>query len=512
MDSENAPTPQDIIDIGLDDDSPSLPIDPQSASPLVRIPLEVLVRVTRHVSTTDLGNLRLSCKAVERSLWNFFSLEFFRKKQFMVFPASLQALVDISKHPQLSSVLSHVIIATDRLRDSVPMSVRGGETGRFLEDALAGHYALISTGLLKDMLADAFRNLPNLDKVDIRDFNSPTRTRDGSGAFWRSYGSVTIEAAMTRPMMHHTDEPCRHQDYPSQIFIATLAALAAAKARPRAIETLLRWTEWGLDNTAFYISPYIEPSLKPVLAGLSVLHLCPTFDGHSATSYLLQRFLTLTPNLTWLRLNFQHKNERAVGFLDWLGSSASPNTSGEITASNGSIATCPPIKLEFLEVIDLGSLQTTADAVLKLVAKFVSSLTGLSFRRVTLIGRTSNNKPDEVSPWTAFLEGLASLDGANLRKLQMSVVDQCTQTRMPVIPVFFESSQMKARDRVFKTSLTAELVAAALEEMGRGTKWPGPIAAAAKSNRNTVGNGHDGVNSDDDADGSDSDEEMLLEA
>ncbi|KAK3366304.1 hypothetical protein B0T24DRAFT_560597 [Lasiosphaeria ovina] len=507
MDSGNTPMPQDIVDMDLDDDSPPLPIDPQSASPLARIPLEVLVRVTRLVSTTDLGNLRLSCKAVERSLWNFFSHEFFRKKQFMVFPASLQALVDISKHPQLSSVLSHVIIATDRLRNSVPMSFRGGETGRFLEDAQAGHKALMSTGLLKDMLADAFGNLPNLDKVDIRDFNSPSRTRDGRGTLWRSYGSVTIEAAMTRPMMYHTEELCRHQDYPSQIFMATLAALAVAEARPRAIETLLRWTRWGLDNTAFYISPYIEPSLKPVLAGLSVLHLCPTLDGFSVTPYLLQRFLTLTPNLTWLRLNFQHENEKTVEFLDWLGSSASPDASGEITASNGSITTCPPIKLEFLEVIDLGSVQTTTDAVLKLVAKFVSSLTGLSFRRVTLVGKNSNNNPDEVSPWTAFLDGLASLDGANIRKIQMSWVDQCTQTRMPVVPVFFESSQIQVRDRFFKTSLTAELVAMALEEMGRGTKWPGPITAAAKSDRDAVGNGHDGFSSDDDTDGSDSDGE-----
>ncbi|KAF5849172.1 hypothetical protein GGP41_006034, partial [Bipolaris sorokiniana] len=65
---------------------------------LLTIPLELLVAISALLPTEDLGALRLVCKQTEKSLYEWFSQEFFSKKQFMLTHTSLQALIDISKH------------------------------------------------------------------------------------------------------------------------------------------------------------------------------------------------------------------------------------------------------------------------------------------------------------------------------------------------------------------------------------------------------------------------------
>ena len=50
-------------------------------SSLLGIPLELLVGVSEHLPTSDLGALRLTCKQVEKSLYEWFADEFFTKKQ-----------------------------------------------------------------------------------------------------------------------------------------------------------------------------------------------------------------------------------------------------------------------------------------------------------------------------------------------------------------------------------------------------------------------------------------------
>jgi hypothetical protein len=80
---------------------------------LLTIPLELLIYISSFVSTPDLASLRLACKQTEKSLYEWFSEEFFVKKQFMLTQPSLQTLIDISKHPSLSKRLKHVIIATN---------------------------------------------------------------------------------------------------------------------------------------------------------------------------------------------------------------------------------------------------------------------------------------------------------------------------------------------------------------------------------------------------------------
>ena len=85
---------------------------------LLSLPLELLVYISSFLKTPDLAALRLACKQTEKSLYEWFSEEFFTKKQFMLTQPSLQVLLDISRHPSLSTKLKHLIIATNVYDDS----------------------------------------------------------------------------------------------------------------------------------------------------------------------------------------------------------------------------------------------------------------------------------------------------------------------------------------------------------------------------------------------------------
>lgn len=93
---------------------------------LLSLPLELLVYISSFVSTSDLAALRLACKQTEKSLYEWFSDEFFVKKQFMLTQPSLQVLLDISRHVSLSKKLKHLIIATN-VYDDTPIRFRDSD-------------------------------------------------------------------------------------------------------------------------------------------------------------------------------------------------------------------------------------------------------------------------------------------------------------------------------------------------------------------------------------------------
>lgn len=76
-------------------------MDNCSSSPLLEIPPELLLRISSHVSTVDLGNLRRTCKQVEKCLFRDFAREFFTVRRFMVEQVSLQTLLNIANHETL---------------------------------------------------------------------------------------------------------------------------------------------------------------------------------------------------------------------------------------------------------------------------------------------------------------------------------------------------------------------------------------------------------------------------
>jgi hypothetical protein len=157
---------------------------------LMSIPLEVLLQITRNLTTPDYCKMRLTCKHIEQTLYNAFSKEFFTKRQFMLTEFSLQALVAISKS-KFSSSLKHVIFGLERpslnhFRDLGGDNLNDFARNNNLLQEYIGHNTLIHTGQDVDMLIEAFSNLGNLEIVGMRDFYSRSRYRDSPDIEWKS--------------------------------------------------------------------------------------------------------------------------------------------------------------------------------------------------------------------------------------------------------------------------------------------------------------------------------------
>lgn len=389
-------------------------MDNQSECKLLQMPREVILRITSFLPTLDLGAVRLTCRALENSLFKSFSHEFFSKKQFMLTEQSLQALIDISKHPTLGPCLHHVIIASNHFTRS-PHRNDNITPDQILQHRLGfvDQFCLLAAYRDQQMLAQAFSNLPNLETVDLRDFNSRTRYRDGPAAEWSSYGASTATNATGGGLM--LLRTLDLEDFPSRIFTTLLAALASSTARPRALEVLAR-QGCGLQDRDLHIPRWLEPSLLPVLSSLEKVHLTVNFEsssirwsGHTSAnpSLFLQLFLSRTTNLKWLRLNFpQALQHDCEDLLVWL---ASPLGNGDSSTANHGISVHgkpAPVAFPSLQQLDIGSAAVSPRVLDSVFEKFSSSVKCLSLRRVKLVDENSIDFA-KVNMWSKFFKRLA---------------------------------------------------------------------------------------------------------
>jgi len=72
---------------------------------LLRLPPEIMLRISKHLNTHELACFRLTCKQVETNLFEDFAREFFTKRQFMLEEVSLNVLVGIANHKTLAPYL-----------------------------------------------------------------------------------------------------------------------------------------------------------------------------------------------------------------------------------------------------------------------------------------------------------------------------------------------------------------------------------------------------------------------
>ncbi|EFY87930.1 hypothetical protein MAC_06057 [Metarhizium acridum CQMa 102] len=396
--------------------------------PMQKIPLEVLLRITYHLGTPDLGSVRLTCRSLEQSLYTTFVNEFFTRKQFMIAEDSLQALIDIS-NSRLGHHLRHVHIGLDRFSEGIQRPLPDDDKERRFRERYANNFTLWNTGHHRDMMAEAFRNLPNLEGVVIRDANSQRRSRDGPNAEWHSYGYTTAfhdtGISLSQGMTGIWNSGFPYQ-YCSQVFTAVVFALGAANARIKGIEILSRNAN-HLRDFAFNIPKFMEPSVVPVLQGLEKLHLCidlswrtphmglPAIAGSGRYSpdLFIRRFLAYATNLKNLRLN-EHRTNSAglVSLIDWMIDGGSDGTA---------------ISMPKLQELSLGTMNIDAPRLLKLISKFAPSLDSLELWKVTMLRHLP---PDAPSPapkevfWARFLSKLTEIPGLELRHLKMGMLQQ----------------------------------------------------------------------------------------
>ena len=282
---------------------------------LPTIPIEVILRISEHLTTNELGNLRLTCKQIENALYLTFANEFFSRKQFMLTDFSLQALLDISK-----SRLGH---AVRRLQISVEMvepraAYIATDYGREVAQRQRTFY---ENNLDKEMLAEAIGNLSNIEELVIRDSNSWGRTRDSTA--WHSYGRL-LEGRKGVGFITNESWGPNEEDRvdPARRTLQTvLHAYALSGQHPKGLELLLRERGNQVTDAAFQIPEDLQARLIPALEKLEKLHLTVGLTEHPVeeifevddeagddifhphASYYLCKFLSHTKNLKNLRLN-----------------------------------------------------------------------------------------------------------------------------------------------------------------------------------------------------------------
>ncbi|KAL1618300.1 hypothetical protein SLS54_007277 [Diplodia seriata] len=425
-------------------------MDPQLDSRIVKLPQELIDRIVDFLPTVDLGSLRRTSKLMEHHLLTYFSKHYFTKKQFMVSEASLRALVDISEHPSFSPCLKHLIIGLDCYM-AIPFGVaepyyvqckRGAESQR----------RMFSTGRATRLLAKALSNLKNLQTIDIRDFDSQTRFRDrktGSGA-WRSWGAPTIDAHGKRLTMHDTESshvPDNH--FHNRVFQAVLAAMADSSGRPQALVVNLRHRDRGLADGAFGLDGWMEESIAPALAGLQILHLDVSLDERprvfnmisdqndtlqdiaDSPNTCIRHFLSCTPNVRWLRLNFQSTHiASSFRLINWLtavpGIDPAPKilpwyepstASGPFTVHPWGDDNPAPVALPLTQ-LDLGLTHISSSVLRSLFQKF-TNLNGLSLFNITLHPTTMIRPPRRTNLWADTFQALSADPPAQLKSLKM---------------------------------------------------------------------------------------------
>ncbi|KAL1902401.1 hypothetical protein Sste5346_001381 [Sporothrix stenoceras] len=517
------------------------PMDtPSVTDPFAKLPVEMLLRITRHLPTTDLCNVRLVSRGTERALFHSFGHEFFRRKQFMFTDYSLQALIDISRHPELRLTLRHVSIGLDKLSNNLVQGFDNEDKAIQFQFAVAQQNSLLHTGRAVEMLSMAFANLPNLETIDIRDFNSHTRFRDGPSQPWRSYGFRHMQGLIG-------DAPgfiLHDAKFASAAFSIILAALARAKERvtaaakaddedvdtdtkpvekatvsPKNLEVLLRARHFGLENKAFdmTMAPGANPGpLLAVINGLQRLHLdvnfCQDvgfnninvvgsrggqFQPASIAGLSFHAFFAHASHIEWLRLNLQNsKHRRTDIFLSTLGKPLPESfpvvTSQSFTPMSASSDSTMPPKLHRL---DLGHAEVSVPELLSLLRR-IPFLDSLSLWNIVLVDPNQNPNTSNASTppnvWNVFLSELAADPlAAQLRDFSIGNPRQLANTStMYSDPVTFDGSS-SSRHRAGLTEPMA--------------KYLQTLAAIAKLNVTQVI--HPDNDGDDDEEGDSEDEE-----
>ncbi|CBX99591.1 hypothetical protein IAQ61_005155 [Plenodomus lingam] len=401
---------------------------------LLTLPLELLVAVSTHLSTPDLGSLRLTCKLAETSLYEWFSGEFFSKKQFMLTHPSLQALVDISKHPGFCKTLQHVIIATN-VYNPDPRPFRDKKSADLYTQGYMAQKTLMATGIDRDMLTEAFQNLVNLHTVGIRDYHATSRLRDGQSASWASWGATTVWKDTGVHMSfanRNTYRPENNSPFLTRVFPTVNYALGMAGRTPPSLEVILR--KELLPDSTFDVPDFLLPTIEHVLRGYASLLLSVslaaenphtqfrqnTVENHHGRS--LRRFLGYTPNLTHLRLNFHiDETEDNANFLVWLGQSAPMPT----PESNNYLSP-HPISLPLLTTLDLGKVRILDDNLVAIVTKFASTLGSLNLWKVGLYSDSNPGLPQGNKPnfWAELLLRIIDIPQLDLEHIKLGLVRQ----------------------------------------------------------------------------------------
>ena len=422
----------------------------------------------------------------------------------MIDEFSLKTLVDISRHDALSKVMTHLIIGLDELRaknpqyqhmDSVELKFSEFDRWRAADRA---QKALLFGGGAVDLLSQGLANLPNLKTIDLRDFNSNTRYRDAVPGrevpSWRSYGSSHYQQwpRESRWLLSHTSPTY----FIETVFLVVLTAIGRCSTTVQNLEVILRNRQICLGDDAFSIFGVPDNRLADSLRGLTKLHLdldsrgsrlsgvpfppninMPQNDWFDPYTAYLRHFLALTPNVTWLRLNFNpHHGGTSLTspskLISWLGLKPDFDPPSDAPWREGNPA---PVRLP-LQRLDLGNLTTTLPVLRRLLNKF-ADLENISFRDVQLRGQaaTSDSHRHDTDDdgdclWARFIRNL-HVTNPKLKQIELNRIGQ--QTPGKYNSIVFRNEDNPAEYAVFTNTrvIDATTVQRLADNTWTETRW-----------------------------------------
>lgn len=394
--------------------------------------------------------------------------------------------------------MTHLVIGLDELG---PFEIRPPQPHPFSElhqwrAAACGQQALLCGGGAVDLLSQALVNLPNLKTIDIRDFNSHTRFRDATPGkevpAWRSFGSSRYPLwPRQSPWLLSLHSPT-HFKFPDKVLMVVLMAMGRSSTAVQNLEVMLRNRRVCVSDDAFSIFGPPGTRLSDSVRGLTKLHLdlcpggssvprfhrvipedAPHFDWFDPYTAYLRHFLSLTTNLTWLRLNFQQdlsvSAKQRSKLLGWLALRPDFNAPAEAPWDDTNPA---PVTLP-LQRLDLGNLTSTPAALCRLFNKF-ADLENISMREIQMRDSAdasdSNQHGEDDNGDCVWARFLRKLRGASpkLKQVELRDLSQVVSNEINNIVFQTQNNPMQA----FRSTNTRIVDTTTLERLADNT-WTG---------------------------------------
>lgn len=383
---------------------------------------------------------------------------------------SLQTLVDISRHPQLSKVLTHLVIGVDEIdtkdtlayiRTSQPRNPQNRPSlFQYWRDAASAQQALLNTGRAVDLLSSAMSHLANLEKVSVTGSIPFSQASYHSKIFhypdlgMRSYGSSAYKMQPRKT----TSRMPNSKGFINRVFNVVLNSLVRSSPRITSLQTNLGRDDMldHLDDEAFDLLPLatIQNSAATVLGSLTELHLDVSLESQllekvdqltdhdhtfDTSNFALRQLLTSACNLQCLTLRFVGGEtiEGHCDFTAWLSAPARRsveeaevgNRKPDSTNSHTSVSVAwnpPPVKLPSLRKLVLQGLFISPAQLRAIFTKFSglksAALQGVYLRRCFVDDPLVSEHSDEMENlWAGFFRSshsvLAKLENLELDNL-----------------------------------------------------------------------------------------------
>lgn len=377
---------------------------------LLPLPTEILVIIANELlRAQDYGALRLSCKSLEERLFPYFATTFFTSKHFFRNYYSLSILRDISES-RISPYVKTVVLGTELIPSKLHCYSHHVPVDDCLE-AYADQRSLCASGWDRKILSAAFSNLPNLEGVEVKEFEGNCAQNYSATDAARRQVLVDMNAGYglkslikkfgIQDLAAFNQDEFDEEEIGIECVQAILGAAASAK---KPLKTFKIVYHIALACDALHIPFFQKNDIPPVLATIEDLHLDilqkrltpwpqitgqgSVFDTVECDTFPLRKFLSYTGQLRRLTLRRLNHQEPKDGFWDWLA--ANPTVKYQETSNAVRLTTPPPVALLHLRELHLGQIRVPIKPFIRLIGKIAPTIRKLFFSEVMLFNISSD--------------------------------------------------------------------------------------------------------------------------